>query len=316
MPQNPPLDDIPEEAAFLAADRGADRISKGIRQAFLAALSDTVAGLDQNALRAATSFGDSGYAESIVRAGGLGARFTDNLKDSGAKAERESSLLDQAIEIGLILGLAVLAVRFTTEQVEEFRRAARVYAETELRDQAKWIEDETAAALALALFLVRRAPFVSEKVSGALARVFEPQTYRATIGLNKKQVQGLIRRGRSSLIAGVPVEAVRRQVFAEAAVLLNERAELVARSIAERAINLSQQAAVERAALLGLIDADEVYRQWISRADGEVCQRCLDFHLVLARIDEPFISRTGEIAWVPDVHPFGRCRFRVAGIAA
>lgn len=310
MPTNPPLDDIPEEAAFLEADRGADRVAKKIRLAFLSALEDSVAALDKNAFRTAATYGDGGFAEATVLSMEIGRRLEDRLKDSGAKAESESSLIDEAIEIGLTLGLAILTFEFTAQQIQSMREQSAEFARAEVRQQSRWIDSETAKAIALAFLLVRRSPFVSEEVSGVLSRVFSADLYESMIGINTTQVETLINLGRSTVLAKVPVAAIRDRLSRNVEILIRQRSELIARSIAERVINLSQQAVVERAVLFGLLDPDETFRQWISRADQDVCRRCREFHLVTARIDQPFVSRIGETAWVPDIHSRGRCRVR------
>lgn len=311
MPTNPPLDDIPEEAAFLAADRGADRIEKKVRAAFRDAIREMASEIDPRAFDLAATYRDGAWAEAILLTKGLKDKLETRLYDRKAKADEDPSLVDEAIEIGLLLGLAVLAVELTQEQLADFRDRASQFVAEEIAAQARWIDAETAKAIALAMMLVRTIPAPTEEVAGIIARTFPPEAFRPMIGLNTKQVRSLLSRAKASIYAGVPVAAVKRQMLADASALLEQRAELVARSITERAINLSQQAALERAASLGIIDANRRLRQWVTRSDGLVCSRCLAFHLVTARIDQPFVSRTGEVAWVPDVHAFGRCRMRV-----
>lgn len=310
MPTNPPLDDIPEEAEFLSADRAADRIERKVRRAFLSAMDEAKKEIDLNLLAVATTYLDGSLAESAILRSGFAAKIVSALSESGQKAEKDNSLLGQMVAAGMLLGISTLALNLTEEQLADFLDSASGMVAQEIEQQARWIESNTAKALAVAFLMIRSGPFISEEVSGAIARTFPPEILPRLIGLNSKQIQALIRRGKSAIYAGVPFERVRRQILSDAEVFLRQRAELVARSITERAINVAQQSTFERAVAFGLLDPDAM-RQWITRGDGSVCERCLRFHLVLARIDEPFISRGGEVAWVPDVHAFGRCRVRI-----
>jgi len=316
MTTNPPLDDIPEEAAFLAADREADRIEKKVRSAFLLSLRGAKDAIESGPFSVAANYLDGNLAESVVLRTGLGSRLLDAISTAGTKAEvEEDSVVAEMILAGVLLGLAVLAASVAKDQIEEFLASAKDFAANEVEQQARWIEADTAKAVGIAMLLLRGTPFVSEEVSGAIARTFPPEMFHRIVGLNSQQVQGLIRRGRASIFAGGPVTLVQRQIIAEAEVLLQRRAELIARSITERVINIAQQATFERAASLGMIDRN-VRRQWITRSDGRVCPRCRGFHLVTAQIDQPFVSVSGEVAWVPDIHSFGRCRMRIVQVAA
>ena len=315
MPTNPPLDDIPEEAAFLAADRAADRIEKKVRVAFSAAMDEAKKGIDPNLLTVATTYMDGGLAESAILRSEIARKIVAALSEPGQKAETDDSLVGQMVAAGMLLGAAVMALDLTKEQLADFLDQASAAVAHEIEQQARWIESDTAKALAVAFLLVRGGPFISEEVSGAVARTFRPEIFPRLIGLNTKQIQALVRRGKASIYAGVPFDSVRRQILADAEAFMRQRAILVARSITERAINVSQHSMFERSVALGLLDADTM-RQWITRSDGAVCPRCGKFHLVLARIDQPFISRSGEVAWVPDIHTFGRCRVRLVRAAA
>lgn len=311
-----PSPEIREEVFFASADRGADRISAALERRVHSVLVEMAGRLAASpSIQMAVERGDAAFVASEVR----NATFVrdavgDLFGKSEAKAD-DDSLLDEAILVGLLLGARVLDAALDDDQVQRATARAREYISAEVAAQFADVDSQTGKAIALAIVLVAALTSQGGTTGAAALAVFQGDATLALIGLNRLQVQSVVAEATASILSGIGPAAIRGRLMDEAARMLKERAALIANTIAERSINLAQMAAIDTALEDGLIGLDTHLKQWVSRADGNVCPRCVDFHLVVAKMDQPFRSRRGEVAWVPDIHPKGRCRYRVITLA-
>jgi hypothetical protein len=54
------------------------------------------------------------------------------------------------------------------------------------------------------------------------------------------------------------------------------------------------------------------HKEWVARMDSKTCERCAAFDGVVVPLEEDFVSRLGEVAPMPEIHPNGYCVMRAA----
>ena len=106
---------------------------------------------------------------------------------------------------------------------------------------------------------------------------------------------------RSLLSVNPPLPAARQaaSLATYASTLLGQRIDALALSLAQRALDAGQAAAVGQATAAGLLDDNAGWQIWITRDDGHVRRSHVPMHGQRRRLDEPFRSGNGYALYYP-----------------
>lgn len=291
-----PLSDAPEEPAFLLADAACDEVAS-----YLAPL-------------VAAMFSRAGSGESASLAEGFTRELVPDVP-TGSKAKRKPApgataeeLMEAALDAGIDLGIATLPedVRDELDRAGAMRRARKAVRKGLFAKSLEALEE----ALRGQELLVEKGKLPSAAV------LRDPDRLAEAFGLNSRQAQTIVnevarmvKRGDRADSKKVKDHVRRRMKQAVAA-----RAETVAQDLGREAIGAAQQAVFEQAVAQGLLRPKAV-RQWVTRGDNKVCARCKAFSGKKAPLGKPFVSRTGEKAMRPAIHPNDRCTVRLVAAA-
>lgn len=126
------------------------------------------------------------------------------------------------------------------------------------------------------------------------------------IGLNAIQANALANYMAGLQAAGYAPDDIESMVSDYSDRLLQDRAEMIARTETIRAAADGQEALWSQAADIGLINPDRTRRKWIATDDERTCHDCMDMDGEETALDEPFDGPDGPTDG-PPLHPNCRC---------
>ena len=306
------LSDVPEEAAYLRADDRCERMAGRLAPMVRRRLAECGALHDPMQLAVAVATRSVSGARMAFDPKAVAMRWSALLapervepvqKARRPKPTSEEALIAEAVDAGLELGLQTLPAGIRDEvDVESARRLAtrRLRQGTFRQSLAALEESQRGLAVLVDADL--------ETVDLGLLR--DPARLASIFGLNERQARALLRDAEERLAGGVKRSVVERQLLRRVEQAIQARSELIAQTLGNEAINTAQQALIETARAQGLLD-EQAVREWVTRRDARVCERCDAFDGKRATVDGYFESDLGETAFQPLIHPACRCRVRV-----
>lgn len=312
-----PLSRVPEEAAFLRADERCDALCSLLSRNVRARFAAQGASLDRRRLAMATQYGPTWMRGAVNRwqmASEWSAAMQHVEPVPVAKARRrpanatDAELIDQAVETGLDLALDTLPARVRDEvsdtDLEAARRLTRQRLQRGMFRQSLAALKETQRGL-IVLLEAGKSP--------TLPMLRDVERLASMFGLNARQAQAIVNEAEAMARNKVKPAVIVRQMTRRVEQALEARAEMIAQTLGREAINTAQQALYEvldREDLLG----DRQVREWVTRHDERVCERCDAFDGERAPLDDSFVSELGEIAFQTGIHPSCRCRIRLVTV--
>jgi hypothetical protein len=138
---------------------------------------------------------------------------------------------------------------------------------------------------------------------------------RAAGGLNWRQAQALLRQRDRMADNGVPTRQLRTQMVAYGDRLRLQRARTIARTEAQVAANVGQEAVWRAGQGAGLISS-RARRVWVTALDERTCPTCSALDGVSVALDEPWDAGGVAVATPGAVHPHCRCSEELVGAYA
>lgn len=315
--------EVPEEALFQEYDAIADRIAGRLGRFIERMFRRASAALDENRLAAAQSFGSPSLVAMAAPWDVMQAQFEAVMvppppEETEAKARKPSlplgeldpsGLVQQAVDAGIELGIRTLPTKAAREAGVDLGKArARAYRTLNrdlIKQSLRAIRDSRAALE----MLVDHPKHLMGDTGAAVRGVLDGEMLKKMFGLTKQQAQTMVREIGGLVDGGKMTRAQLRQyAMRRYRQMLKARIDMLAKTIANEAINKGQRAAWAEAKAAGDLDAGFV-KEWVARVLP--CPRCLAFDGKRAPIDKPFVSDLGETAMEPEIHPRGRCRMRL-----
>lgn len=317
-----PMSDVPEEIHFARADARLDAVTPALGKRLREMHAAIGGGMNKNAIALAIGYGSKSAIGLSRDWTATAAVWRETLAPETAPKDRAvvqkakaapvpdeaAEMIDAAVEAGIELGLQTLP-----------------------EDIADYVDVDAAARKARAI--LRRGQFarsldaLQESQRGLerlvtsggdpkLAVLRNPDRLISMFGLNSQQADRIARVTAQMVDDGVSVKLIERRVGRMAEEAIQSRMETIAQTLGREALGAGQQALYDQAREDGLLDEERYTREWVTRGDALVCDRCWDFDGARAGFDEDFESLSGEFAYRPEIHPRGRCSVRIVDLAA
>lgn len=300
----------------MRADERCDALCSLLARNVRARFAAQGASLDRRRLAMATQYGST-WMRGAVNRWQMASEWAASMQHVEpapvAKAKRpknatDAELIDQAVETGLDLALDTLPARVRDEvsddELDAARRLTRQRLQRGMFRQSLAALKETQRGL-IVLLEAGKSP--------TLPMLRDVERLASMFGLNGRQAQAIVNEAEAMARNKVKPAVIVRQMTRRVEQALEARAEMIAQTLGREAIATAQQALYEvldRADLLG----DRQVREWVTRHDERVCERCDAFDGERATLDDSFVSELGEIAFQPGIHPSCRCMVRLVTV--
>lgn len=314
-----PLSDVPEEQHFARADAHLDRIAPTLGKRLRAMHSTVGSGIKPEAVALAIGYGSKSALQLGLDWTATAATWREALAPPTVPSERgvvtkakpnplagegsEAELIDAAVEAGIELGLNTLPPDIADEvDIEAAARRARVILRHgEFMRMLDALQESQRGMERL----------VERGVNPDLAVLRNPHRLVSMFGINSAQAERLARSAEQMVKDGVKESVIESRVGRMAEDAITSRMETIAQTLGREAVGAGQQAVFEQAQEDEVLDEERYVREWVTRGDEAVCDRCYAFDGKRAGFDEDFESDEGEFAYRPEIHPRGRCSVRI-----
>lgn len=279
---------IPEQAIFASLDALTAKLTPKANREFLKALQAALASTDRNKVVLALAYGDVSLVDDAVPwlkvEIDLAEYFVGPAFSAVAKA---------AGVVGAWLAVSELNLEAVTEALNA-RAALR----------AKEITDSTRDGMRA---LVQRG-YVEGRPIGEVQSDVESVLFAdGGYGLDRRSSEAIARRlarmARDENLTAKERAALLKKLQRQA---LARRADMIVRTEMNALINETMLAQWRAAGV--------THKEWVARMDGKTCERCAAFDGIVVPIESSFVSRRGEVAFMPEIHPNGYCVMRPGAV--
>lgn len=271
----------------------ADRLAVELRTLWAQLFTDAQQGIGLVALREAVRTGQLFAIEAFL------APFWERSVDSPARALLPPLLLETlqataealAPQVAVTLGIEASALPLP---------ASVPWVATYTGEQIVSITQTTRLAI--------RGLIRQELATGTSAQQLA-QAIKAEIGLTPRQVRTVEALRTRLARQGIPQREIARRVESASRTGLQHRALTIARTEAMTAANAGQQELWRQAVQQGYLDPAEWVREWHTARDeiARKCPICGPMDGQRRGIEEPFLTGTGVLVFMPTAHPSCRC---------
>ena len=313
----PPLSNAEEEPAFLKADEACDRCAAAMKAAILGRMRAAGASLHRPSLALAMAYASpSAIRLAFKPQEHAHAWATEMLSDerfagkAGPKKLTEAQVVDEAVDVGIELGLDTLPAKIRKLVDVDAARALtrkRLFAGMFRQNVAAY--EESLAGLER-LASAARLP--------SMATLVDIERLASMFGLTSRQADAIVRATEALFNYGpkntkARLDSIRRAMVKRIEQALEMRAEVLGRTLVSEAIATAQTALFEVAKRQGLFSDEEKIQVWVAR--GNACPICQGLDGKTAAVGEAFVSDyNGETYYQEPVHPNCKCKRRLVTV--